>query len=107
MDLNVTHWRPRRGGSPATTRKSSGDVLDPIPFEAEKFDSVGDYLLHCLPGTLEAKSVAFDHLKALMKPGAVIFGATLLQGGVERDGAEKRLMAVYNRKRIFRTKATI
>lgn len=78
------------------------NVLDPIPFEAEKFDSVGvNYLLHCLPGTLEAKSVAFDHLKALMKPGAVIFGATLLQGGVERDWAAKRLMAVYNRKRIF------
>ena len=78
------------------------NVLDPIPFEAEKFDSVGvNYLLHCLPGTLEAKSVAFDHLKALMKPGAVIFGATLLQGGVERNWAAKRLMAVYNRKRIF------
>jgi hypothetical protein len=78
------------------------NALDPIPFEEEKFDSVGvNYLLHCLPGTMEQKSVAFDHLKALMNPGAVIFGATLLQGGVERSGAAKRLMAFYNRKRIF------
>ena len=78
------------------------NVLEPIPFEAEKFDSIGvNYLLHCLPGTLEAKSVAFDHLKALMNPGAILFGATLLQGGVERNWAAKRLMAVYNSKRIF------
>ena len=50
---------------------------------------------------MEAKSVAFDHLKALMNPGATLFGATLLQGGVARNPAAKALMAVYNRKRIF------
>jgi len=78
------------------------NVLKPIPFEAEKFDSVGvNYLLHCLPGALDEKSVVFDHLKALMKPGATLFGATLLHGGVERNWAAKRLMAIYNRKRIF------
>ena len=78
------------------------NVLEPISLDAMKFDSVGiNYLLHCLPGSIDSKSVAFDHLKALMKPGAVIFGATLLQGGVARSWPAKRLMDFYNGKGIF------
>jgi len=78
------------------------NVLEPIPIDAVKFGSVGiNYLLHCLPGTIESKSVAFDHLKTLMNPGAVIFGSTLLQGGVARSWPAKRLMDFYNRKAIF------
>jgi 2-polyprenyl-3-methyl-5-hydroxy-6-metoxy-1,4-benzoquinol methylase len=78
------------------------NVLEPIPFDAPKFDSIGvNYLLHCLPGSMESKAVVFDHLKPLMNPGAVLFGSTLLQGGVPRNWAAKRLMDVYNRKGIF------
>jgi ubiquinone/menaquinone biosynthesis C-methylase UbiE len=78
------------------------NVLEPIPFDAMKFDSVGiNYLLHCLPGSIESKSVAFDHLKTVMNPGAVIFGATLLQDGVARSWPAKRLMDFYNGKGIF------
>ena len=78
------------------------NVLEPIPIDAAKFDSVGiNYLLHCLPGTIESKSVSFDHLKALMNSGAVIFGSTLLQGGVARSWPAKRLMDFYNSKGIF------
>jgi 2-polyprenyl-3-methyl-5-hydroxy-6-metoxy-1,4-benzoquinol methylase len=78
------------------------NVLEPVSIDAAKFDSIGNnYLLHCLPGPMKSKSVAFDHLKALMNPGAVIFGSTLLQGGVARSWAAKRLMAFYNGKGIF------
>lgn len=78
------------------------NVLDPISLAAEKFDSVGiNYLLHCIPGSIKSKSVAFDHLKALMNPNAIIFGSTLLQGGIERNWGAKRLMAVYNKQGIF------
>jgi 2-polyprenyl-3-methyl-5-hydroxy-6-metoxy-1,4-benzoquinol methylase len=78
------------------------NVLKPISLAGEKFDSIGiNYLLHCIPGTIGSKAVAFDHLKALMKPGAVIFGSTLLQGGVARNWLARRLMNVYNRKGIF------
>lgn len=70
--------------------------------DSGKFDSIGiNYLLHCIPGSIESKSVAFDHLKALMNPGARIFGSTLLQGGVHRSGAARRLMGIYNKKGIF------
>jgi 2-polyprenyl-3-methyl-5-hydroxy-6-metoxy-1,4-benzoquinol methylase len=78
------------------------DALEPISLEVATFDSIGiNYLLHCLPGSLKSKAVAFDHLKALMNPDAVLFGSTLLQGGVSRRWWAKRLMDVYNQKRIF------
>lgn len=83
------------------------NVLEPISLDSGKsdsgkFDSIGiNYLLHCIPGSIESKSVAFDHLKALMNPGARIFGSTLLQGGVHRSGAARRLMEIYNSKGVF------
>lgn len=84
---------------PETYRRS---VLEPINIDAPKFDSVGiNYLLHCLPGSIDSKAVAFDYLISLMNPDAVLFGATLLQGGVSRSWFAKRLMDVYNNKRIF------
>ncbi len=78
------------------------NVLEPISFAGEKFDSIGiNYLLHCIPGSIDSKAVAFDHLKTLMNPGAVIFGSTLLQGDVARSWPARRLMDVYNKKGIF------
>lgn len=78
------------------------NVLEPISIDAAAFNSIGiNYLLHCLPGTIESKAVSFDHLKALMNPDAVFFGSTLLQGGVARNWRAKRLMDFYNKKGIF------
>ena len=78
------------------------NVLEPIDFNAAKFDSLGvNYLLHCLPGDMTTKARAFDFLSPLMNPGAVVFGSTLLQGGVARSFAARRLMAFYNSKGIF------
>ena len=37
----------------------------------------------------------------MLNPGAVVFGSTLLQGGVARGFAAQRLMAFYNSKGIF------
>lgn len=103
MDLNaetldfaarrIARYRPER---------YRRNVLEPIFLEAEKFDSVGiNYLLHCIPGSIASKAVAFDHLKPLMNPGARIFGSTLLPHGVTRSWAARRLMDFYNRKGIF------
>jgi 2-polyprenyl-3-methyl-5-hydroxy-6-metoxy-1,4-benzoquinol methylase len=78
------------------------NVLEPVSIDASRFDSIGiNYLLHCLPGTIESKSAAFDHLKMLMNPGAVIFGSTLIHDGVARSWFAKRLMDFYNNKGIF------
>ncbi len=78
------------------------NVLEPISMDARMFDSVGiNYLLHCVPGSIESKSVIFDNLKVLMNANAVLFGSTLLQGGVPRSWFAKRLMNAYNKKGIF------
>lgn len=78
------------------------NVLEPVAQKIPTFDSVGvNYLLHCVPGSIESKGVMFDHLKPLLNEGAVVFGSTLLQDGVHRSGLAKRLMAVYNKKGIF------
>lgn len=78
------------------------NVLEPIEINGEKFDSIAtNYLLHCVPGDIQTKSVIFDHLKTLMNPNAVLFGATLLQGDLPRNWFAQRLMNVYNKKGIF------
>jgi hypothetical protein len=78
------------------------NVLEPIPYEIPKFDSISlNFVLHCLPGAIQAKASAFEHLKALLNPGGVIFGTTLLHGGVRHNRISKRLLALYNSKGIF------
>ena len=78
------------------------NVLETISIDADKYDSVGiNYLFHCLPEPLEAKAVVLDHLKVLMNRNAVLFGSTLLHGGVPRNWFARRLMDIYNRNGIF------
>nr|VFK31047.1 MAG: Methyltransferase domain-containing protein [Candidatus Kentron sp. MB]VFK35415.1 MAG: Methyltransferase domain-containing protein [Candidatus Kentron sp. MB]VFK77278.1 MAG: Methyltransferase domain-containing protein [Candidatus Kentron sp. MB] len=78
------------------------NVLEPVSADIRKFDSIGmNYLLHCVPGTITSKSVAFDHLKALMNPGAVLFGSTLLQKGVPLTRQAKLLLAYANKRGSF------
>jgi 2-polyprenyl-3-methyl-5-hydroxy-6-metoxy-1,4-benzoquinol methylase len=103
MDLNpnTLRYASRRIAryQPETYRRN---VLEPISLEERKFDSVGlNYLLHCLPGTIETKSVVFDHLIALMNPDGMLFGSTLLQGSVRRNWFARRLMDAYNKRGIF------
>lgn len=103
MDLNSTalEFVARRIAryKPETYRQN---ILNPIVLDVQPFDSVGvNYLLHCLPGSIESKAIAFAHLKALMNPNGVFFGSTLLQGGVRRNWLAKRLMKIYNKKGIF------
>lgn len=101
LNRNALEFASRRIArySPQTHLRN---VLEPVTIDTPGFDSVGlNYLLHCLPGSIDAKAVVFDHLAALMTPQAVVFGSTLLQGGVPRSGFAKRLMEIYNRKGIF------
>jgi len=51
--------------------------------------------------SVPSKAVAFDHVKRVLNPGAVIFGSTILQGGVPRSWLARGLMGVYNKKGIF------
>lgn len=80
----------------------TANVLEPLPLGEEKFDSVGlNYLLHCIPGDLKSKACVFDHILPHLNPGGVLFGSTLLSHGVKRSFLARKLMAIYNSKRIF------
>ena len=78
------------------------NVLEPIPFQITRFDSISlSWLLHCLPGDMYSKASVFDHLQALLNPGGVIFGATLLNEGVRHNAISRRLITLYNSTGIF------
>ncbi|MBI2477144.1 MAG: class I SAM-dependent methyltransferase [Planctomycetia bacterium] len=68
-----------------------GNLFEPLNLSDAKFDSIGlNYVLHCLPGNMQDKLVAVKHLADLLAPGGVLFGSTLLHGGVSKNGAARR-----------------
>jgi SAM-dependent methyltransferase len=78
------------------------NVLEPIQQPMKKFDSIGlSWLLHCLPGNIYTKASVFEHLKTVLNPGGVIFGATLLHDGVHHSAVSMRLMTLYNSRGIL------
>jgi SAM-dependent methyltransferase len=78
------------------------NALEPIAPADGPFRSIGMmYLLHCLPGPLQAKARVFSVLGAHLARGGVLFGATILAAGVERSLPARALMRAYNRKGIF------
>ncbi|MEE8299172.1 MAG: class I SAM-dependent methyltransferase [Thermodesulfobacteriota bacterium] len=79
-----------------------GNILEPIETDMEKFDSIAiNAVIHCLPGTMSTKLVVFDHIKALLNPGGVVFGSTILNIGVKQNWLTKKFMKNFNNRRIF------
>jgi len=73
------------------------DVLQPVVLNARRFDSIAlNYVVHCLPVPWPQKGVVFSHLKALLKPGGTLFGATLVQGDVPQSAAAAVFMRWFN-----------
>ena len=82
-------------------RVQQADVFQPLPTD-EQFGSIGlTYLLHCLPGSMAEKRIIFERLGARLRPGGVLFGATILDEGVWHNPAGQGLMALYNRTGVF------
>ncbi|MCH7518936.1 MAG: DUF87 domain-containing protein, partial [Candidatus Dadabacteria bacterium] len=79
-----------------------GNILEPIETDMEKFDSIAiNAVIHCLPGTMSTKLVVFDHINALLNPGGVVFGSTILNIGVKQNWLTKKFMKNFNNRRIF------
>jgi hypothetical protein len=77
------------------------NILEPLP-SLDPFRSAGlCYLLHCIPGSMTQKAIAFDHISVLMARGARVFGATIVQGSLPRSKLAQVLMNHYNSKGIF------
>jgi SAM-dependent methyltransferase len=102
LDLNPSSLEAaRRRIARPDTRILQHDVMQPIP-GGERFDSISlFYLLHCLPGPLDAKAAIFGNLKHNLQPGGVLFGATILGDEAGHNGFGRKLMDVYNKKGIF------
>ena len=77
------------------------NALEPLPLRKSFKSAALCYLLHCMPGAIPDKAVAFDHLRRVLEPGARIFGATIVQGRIPRTLPAQALMDLYNRKGIF------
>jgi hypothetical protein len=87
-------------------RSVRANVLEPVDLGESRFDSVGlNFLLHCLPGTLETKAAVFRNLRPYVEAGGVFFGSTILGRGVPHTALSRRVQALYNRKGIFTNEA--
>ena len=74
-------------------------ALEPFGLPANSFESVGmSLLLHCLPGDIRSKAVIFEHARSVLAAGGVVFGATLLNGGVLHTALSRRWMEALNRR---------
>jgi SAM-dependent methyltransferase len=78
------------------------NLLAPIELDLPPFASVGlTYVLHCVPGRMEDKLVAVDHLRPLTRKDAVLFGVTILGRGIAPNFAARALLDLYNAKGVF------
>ena len=79
------------------------DVLKPLPVPAgQRFDSAAlNYVLHCLPGPPERKAAAVQHVAAVLQPGGVLFGATVLGAAGPHTQLSRAVLWFVNRRRFF------
>lgn len=79
-----------------------GDAFKSLPLDSVRFESVGlNFLLHCLPGSVRQKSAVFDHVVPFLRPGARVFGSTVLGEGPHHTRRSARLLTKLNRSEVF------
>ncbi|VUC25214.1 unnamed protein product [Clonostachys rosea] len=79
------------------------NALEPLPLpESDKFDSISlGYLLHCLPGSPESKTLVFDHVKPHLAGDGILVGWTILGKEAPMNWFAYMLMRVYNKIGAF------
>lgn len=107
MDLNSNSLafaarRLQRYG-PATHQ---ANVLEPWGLPDGSFDSIGMFnLLHCLPGAMSEKAMAFKHARTALAPGGRLFGATVLGAGVKKNPLARFGLSVLNGRGAFHNRS--
>lgn len=95
LDLNpncLRHTAERLGGASVIEQS----VFEPLPASAGQFDSIAlSYVVHCIPGTWEEKSVALRNLGAALAPDGVLFGSTVVADS-PRNLLGHALFEMYN-----------
>lgn len=78
------------------------NALAPIELGIRRFDSIAmNYVLHCMPGALPEKAIAFANLRPLLNESGVLFGSTVLRHGVRCDLGARAFMRFYNARKLF------
>lgn len=79
------------------------NILEPLQIHGAGYDSIAiNYLLHCLPGTLDVKAgKVMDHLVPYLHDKGTLFGSTILGADIKKPIAASLLMKKYNQKGIF------
>jgi SAM-dependent methyltransferase len=98
MDLNLNSLRTAsRRVARYRPRAHQANVLEPWELPPASFDSIAMmHLLHCVPGSMADKAVAFEHAREALAPGGVLFGVTILGKGVELSWLARRTIADNN-----------
>ena len=77
------------------------DVLKPLPVDGP-FDSAAlNGVLHCLPGPLPSKAAAVANVAAVLTPGGVLFGASILGTFGRHTWLGRRILEANNRRGTF------
>jgi ubiquinone/menaquinone biosynthesis C-methylase UbiE len=83
-------------------RTHRANVLEDWRLEPGTYESVAmTQLLHCLPGTMAEKGIAFEHARRALAPGGTLFGVTILGKGVRISPLARAVMALSNRRGIL------
>jgi ubiquinone/menaquinone biosynthesis C-methylase UbiE len=83
-------------------RTHRANVLEDWHLEPGTYESVAmTHLLHCLPGTMAEKGVAFEHARRALAPGGTLFGVTILGEDVSINPAARAFMALSNARGIL------
>lgn len=105
MDLNpnclkfAENTLKRRELNPAIYQEN---ILKPQPKLAAQFTSISmNYLLHCLPGNMRTKEACIANAVAMLLPGGILFGATILADEAMHTKTSRSLANFYNKKGIF------
>jgi SAM-dependent methyltransferase len=77
------------------------DVLKPLPVDGP-FDSAAlNGVLHCLPGPLPSKAAAVANVAAVLAPGGVLFGSSILGSSGRHTWLGRRILEANNRRGTF------
>ncbi len=77
------------------------DVLKPLPI-AGPFDSAAlNGVLHCLPGPLPRKAGAVANVAAVLAPGGILFGSSILGNAGRHTWLGRRILEANNRRGTF------
>jgi ubiquinone/menaquinone biosynthesis C-methylase UbiE len=87
-------------------RTHRANVLEDWRLEPGTYESVAmTNLLHCLPGPMSAKGVAFEHAHRALAAGGTLFGVTILGKDVEMNPPARAMIALSNRRGILDNRA--